>query len=246
MPADITAADAAAAAQEAELLAWLAQDMDSFEADIAPDLKVANSSSSSNSSRGHSSSSAASRRQSHKDTACTGCSSLSVLGGSLFELGMFICYACRQKDPEAYRLITKGSAKKDWLVRDKELLALPNVKKENKSKPTWGKMTLYLQSAVVALSRVRFPSDQLLDAEKRKRGVARLEKAMKLKKRKEREARGEIFFDSPRKKSRKNGRAPKKVTLPPVSRHKHSMQWDAAKKTDTCTSCGHVVQFEAL
>lgn len=100
--------------------------------------------------------------------SCAECGSLSYTTAFLKDFGLAVCGACR-KTHAKYDLVTKTAARETFLVPEAELAALPFTTKTNPRKQSWGRMKLYLRSAVEALSFARYGDAAGLMAEKRKR-----------------------------------------------------------------------------
>ena len=80
-----------------------------------------------------------------------------------------VCDNCRSRADSKHKLITKTTAKKDYVLEDFDLDGdrggLRCIEKKNPQHENWGKMKLYLLSQVESLSFKRYGGRDGLDAE---------------------------------------------------------------------------------
>lgn len=86
---------------------------------------------------------------------CSECGSLELDFAWVEIFGCEVCYACKEKMPEKYSLLTKTEAREDYLLtnpelEDKELL--PRLEKPNPHASHWSMMQLYLRYQVEAFA----------------------------------------------------------------------------------------------
>jgi len=109
---------------------------------------------------------------------CRECQSLEIDFSWVDIFNTAVCYACKEKYPERYSLLTKTEAREDYLLtnpelEDKELL--PRLEKPNPHKATWSNMYLFLRYQVeeYAFSEQKWGSSERLDEEFDKRQIVK-------------------------------------------------------------------------
>ncbi|CAG8605216.1 8487_t:CDS:2 [Ambispora gerdemannii] len=86
--------------------------------------------------------------------------------------GVQVCFACKNKFPEKYSLLTKTEVKEDYLLTDAELRdeeLLPHWLKPNPHKSTWNSMMLFLRMQVEAFAFKKWGGEDGLDREYQRR-----------------------------------------------------------------------------
>jgi DNA-repair protein complementing XP-A cells len=161
---------------------------------------------------------------------CRDCGTASYSVTFLKAFGLVVCNACMM---ESYPLITKSTAKDDFLCTDTELSKLRFMEKKNPQKPTWAPMKLFLKTEIEALAKKKYEDDEGLEQEKSSRRVKQLEKRLK-KRKKERQKEAGLH------------KTKRVKALPPSTAHVHTFETDT-NGTDKCTGCGFEVEgYEEL
>jgi len=159
-------------------------------------------------------------------------------GASAFCLKFFeafniaVCNACKV---QKYSLMTKTTAKEDYLLTDSKLAGLRFLLRENPKNPNWAPMKLYLQSEVMAIGQSTFQDQDAWDQARRNKAVSQLQKRMAVAKRRKEELALEADIASAKSH-------PKKV-YKPLAQHVHTFVEKGSKQC-CCTSCGIVMEFE--
>lgn len=86
-----------------------------------------------------------------------------------------VCEKCREVHKETYKLLTKTSAKNDYLLTEEELQdsnVLPSKRRPNPHKSTWSDMQLYTTFHVQNFAIEKWGSLENLNAEIEKRNKA--------------------------------------------------------------------------
>jgi DNA-repair protein complementing XP-A cells len=109
---------------------------------------------------------------------CRDCGSLEIDFSWVDIFGTSVCFACKEKFPEKYSLLTKTEAREDYLLTgpeldDKDLL--PRLEKPNPHKAQWATMYLFLRYQVeeYAFSDQKWGNQEKLDEEFENRQVVK-------------------------------------------------------------------------
>lgn len=161
-----------------------------------------------------------------------------------------ICYACKEKFPEKYSLLTKTEAKEDYLLTDPELrdeALLPRLEKANPHQSSWKPMMLFLRFQVedYAFGSGKWGSAEALDEEFERRRVEGRERKEKKFKNKLEELKKRTRVEA-YKRGRRGGGGEFGDT---IGRARHEHEWGrgtedpvtgAVKKS--CVECGMEVE----
>lgn len=79
-----------------------------------------------------------------------------------------MCYDCRGRD-DTYRLITKGTAKEDYLLSDGSLAHLTYIERKNPRDPRFNKMKLFLLRDVQEVAVAKHGSLDAIEPERERR-----------------------------------------------------------------------------
>lgn len=172
---------------------------------------------------------------------CRHCSSIELDEILLQHFGVRVCNNCRQTyGDDYYKLITKTTAREEFLLTDEELAdttILPFMTKANPHKSTWSDMHLYLLGDVRNYAIKKWGSLEALNEELTRRDSAR-------------EARKEKKFKAKLSDLRKRTRsaAINKSLNKPRAHHKHVFHDDggASSLTKKCTVCGLEIEQEEI
>lgn len=180
--------------------------------------------------------------------SCVRCRSLSYSAAFHKAFGVAVCLSCRKEGAE-FQLVTKTQCKDELLLTDRDLEALPHMKKKNPRQETWGVMMLFRSAEAERLARERHGDD--LEAARERREVSRLERRIATAKRKREKERAAEAASKPLP-ARVRQRALKRVREA-SGRHRHTYGKavpvpgeDDDKWRETCTGCGHERTFETM
>lgn len=140
-----------------------------------------------------------------------------------------VCNPCKKEHVE---MVTKGTAKADFLCTDGDLLGLKFVERSNPKKPGWNAMKLYLKSEIEAIALKKYTDAEGLVEAKRNREVAKLEKRIKANKKK-RESNEPRLARKPAKKTKKQISLEKKA---------HTHDFEDGDGCEVCRICGFTVE----
>lgn len=108
---------------------------------------------------------------------CRHCKSIELDETLRVHFGVNVCESCRRShDQEYYQLITKTTAREEFLLTDEELAdgqRLPHMTKPNPHKSTWSDMHLYLLGDVRRFALDKWGSLEALREELEKRALTR-------------------------------------------------------------------------
>jgi DNA repair protein len=79
-----------------------------------------------------------------------------------------ICNACR-KEHAKYDMMTKTTAKTEYLLSDTDIAPLKYLERKNPRKQAWGMMKLYMKTDVVVVAQKKYGSMEGVERERRKR-----------------------------------------------------------------------------
>ncbi|KAI9178900.1 DNA repair protein rad14 [Blastocladiella emersonii ATCC 22665] len=99
---------------------------------------------------------------------CVECSSLDLDKRYVEHFDVNVCWACKEKLPEKYALLTKTEARQDYLLTEEELTVVGNFKawrKPNPRKNTYHDMYLYLRGEIEKYAIEKWGSLDAMDAE---------------------------------------------------------------------------------
>ena len=151
---------------------------------------------------------------------------------------VLVCNGCQSQQPAVYQLVTKSTAKAQYLVADADLNALPHLLRPNPTKGSFANMKLYRKAEVLKLVEQRYGSEAALEEEKRRRELERLEKEV------ERRRKGRVAIE--KEKRVREWRMDKEVES---KGHKHTYADVTIKgggKKQKCSTCGFTLEFEEL
>ncbi|KAJ7139801.1 hypothetical protein C8R44DRAFT_828194 [Mycena epipterygia] len=116
---------------------------------------------------------------------CRECQSISIDHNYRKTFGCLVCKTCQNDKPEKYSLLTKTECKQDYLLTDRALLPLaelrdeellPHMLKANPHKSTFANMMLYVRYQVEEFAWKKWGSPEELDAEYERRTAEKSKK----------------------------------------------------------------------
>ena len=170
--------------------------------------------------------------------ACSECNVLAYNVPYYKAFKVLVCNGCQSQQPAVYQLVTKSTAKAQYLVVDSDLSALPHLLRPNPTKGSFANMKLYRKAEVMKLVEARYGSEAALEEEKRRRELERLEKEV------EKRRKGRAAIE--KEKRVREWRMDKEVES---KGHKHTYADVAVKgggKKQKCSTCGFTLEFEEL
>jgi len=117
--------------------------------------------------------------QQQQQQQCTYCGTLSTDDRLLRDFGLAVCYPCKMAHKEEFRCVSKGKAKKEYLLNDDQIAKLRSATVHNPTKVGWHDMKLYLVSQVQKEAARVWGSLGELEEEKKRRAEARLNRGAK-------------------------------------------------------------------
>lgn len=111
-----------------------------------------------------------------ENESCAHCTSIELDHTLKRHFKVNVCSSCRESLPNQYSLITKTTAKENYLLTEEELndsSVLPYMTKPNPYKSTWSDMQLYLAEHVEKFAISKWRSLDGLDSELAKRVKAK-------------------------------------------------------------------------
>ncbi|CAK4120668.1 unnamed protein product [Aphanomyces euteiches] len=167
---------------------------------------------------------------------CEGCGLEEPCDGTyLSTFSVYVCSECRFANP-SYKLITKDTAKKQFLLPDSILDELPCIRKANPKHEGFAPLRLFLQKACQDAAIQLYKSLQNIAEEKRKRERKRYEKAVQ---RTQTEVTRQGVFGKRRKD--KHGVVRKRPIVIEEEEHVHAFQREQKQDDGTWTKeceCG--------
>lgn len=174
---------------------------------------------------------------------CCVCGSFELDDFILKNYRVRVCPNCREAHQDRFGLMTKTSAKDEFLLTDEELRdtsRVPYVSKPNPHRPNWSDMQLFLKEQVRAFALDKWGSLEAIEEEAQKRADAH--ENLKEKK-----------YLANLKELRQKTKLTKKVsafTDRKTHNHRHTFQ-DSKNQTtgtieSTCTECGFRIESEEL
>ena len=170
--------------------------------------------------------------------ACSECHVLAYNVPYYKAFNVLVCNGCQSLHPTIYQLITKSTAKAQYLTSDADLFALPHLLRPNPTKGSFANMKLYRKLDVLKIVEQRYGSESGMEDEKRRRELERVEKDV-AKRRK-----GRLAIE--KEKRVREWRMEKEVE---GKGHKHTFVDVPVKggaKKQKCSSCGFSLEFEEL
>lgn len=170
---------------------------------------------------------------------CDECGSIELDTVLKRDFDVRICSACRSRRADDYVLLTKSTAREEFMLTDEELrdtAVLPFVTRPNPHKSTWTDMQLYLRLHVKRFAHRKWGGPEGLAAEIKRRADTR----DKNRERRFAEKLGEL-----RRKTRSTAVA-RATTGLSASRHEHVYGPPSSDGRRKCTVCGICVIVEEL
>ena len=113
-------------------------------------------------------------------TDCIECGDAGCLIQFQETFGIHVCKACAAAQ-EKYKLLTKTTAKEEYLVTDSDLQSLGFISRKNPRKDAWGPMHLYLRAQVEEIAIVRHGNLAGMEAARTQRLADKYERLTKKK-----------------------------------------------------------------
>ena len=113
-------------------------------------------------------------------TDCIECGDAGCLIQFQETFGIHVCKACAATQ-EKYKLLTKTTAKEEYLVTDGDLQSLGFISRKNPRKDAWGPMHLYLRAQVEEIAIVRHGNLAGMEAARTQRLADKYERLTKKK-----------------------------------------------------------------
>jgi DNA-repair protein complementing XP-A cells len=107
-----------------------------------------------------------------------------VCGNSAIDLQLYenfqekICYDCKARNHDLYRLVSKQEAMKQFLVSDDSFQLFKFISKPNPHNPHWQPMKLFLSKHILQFSLLKYGTVENLEKEKQKRDEKKYEKTL--------------------------------------------------------------------
>lgn len=174
-----------------------------------------------------------------RNEKCIHCNSIELDGFLKSSFFLNVCENCRQVHSDRYSLITKTTAREEFLLTEEELADkehLPFITKPNPHKSTWSDMHLYLRENVINFSIKKWGSLEALEKEINAREAAK-------------EARKEKRFKEKLKELKRKTRSSaikNSLSQPNPERHRHSFDSDSNNNGGQriCKICGIKIEQE--
>ena len=179
--------------------------------------------------------------------ACSECHALAYNVPYYKAFGVLVCNGCQSQHPATYQLLTKSTAKAQYLTADADLNALPHLLRPNPTKGSFANMKLYRKLDVLSLVNRQYGSESAMEAEKQRRQVDKLEKEV-AKRRKGRAAiEKEKRVREWRVEKEVEGKGHKHTFVDVVAAGgKKGVGGGGGGKKQKCSSCGFTLEFEEL
>lgn len=172
---------------------------------------------------------------------CCVCGSLELDDFILKNYKARVCPNCREAHQDRFSLMTKTSAKDEFLLTDEELRdssRVPHVSKPNPHRPNWSDMQLFLKEQVRAFALDKWGSLEAIEAEAQKRADAH--ENLKEKK----------YLANLKELRQKTKLTKKPTTEKKTHNHRHTFEDSKNSKTgiieSKCTQCGFTIESEEL
>ena len=110
-------------------------------------------------------------------SGCRECGSIGVQQTYLTAFNVSVCFRCQRAHPERYKLLTQTSCTQTYMLPLPLVQSrLGFIEKKNPHKHAWGSMKLYWKQQVLALVREKWGTMEALEAAKRARDMAKINK----------------------------------------------------------------------
>ena len=178
---------------------------------------------------------------------CSDCHTLAYNVPYYKAFNLLVCNGCQSLHPDKYKLVTKSTAKAQYLMADSDMATLPHLLRPNPTKGSFANMKLYRTIDVLTVVNNRYGSESAMEAEKQRRELEKLEKEVN----KRRKGRAAIEKEKRvrewRMEKEVEGKGHKHTFVDVVVAGKGKVgKGGGGGKKQKCSSCGFTLDFEEL